>query len=76
MKWRITRIRAHEAKDGVWRLAEPKVQQHGEELEESAGNSKLTAGQKAAESDRIVKAIAAQLSIPITKVKSAVDLLD
>ncbi|WP_102716241.1 Tex family protein [Paenibacillus castaneae] len=47
-----------------------------EELEESGAKSKLTTEQKAAESDRIIKAIAAQLTIPITKVKSAVGLLD
>ncbi|WP_307207118.1 Tex family protein [Paenibacillus harenae] len=44
--------------------------------EESIGKSKLTAEQKAAESERIIKGIAAQLTIPLTKVKSAVGLLD
>ncbi|MCF2937793.1 RNA-binding transcriptional accessory protein [Paenibacillus alkaliterrae] len=36
----------------------------------------MTAEQKTAESERIVKGIAAQLSIAVTKVKSAVGLLD
>ncbi|OBZ13947.1 RNA-binding transcriptional accessory protein [Bacillus sp. FJAT-26390] len=47
-----------------------------EESEEGTGKTKLTAEQKAAESQRIMNGIAAQLSIPITKVKSAVSLLD
>jgi uncharacterized protein len=76
MKWRITHIREHEAKDGAWRLADTKVQQHVMDLEETAQKSKQTAEQKAEESERIIKGIAAQLSIPITKVKSAVGLLD
>ncbi|WP_424766470.1 Tex family protein [Paenibacillus sp. sgz302251] len=46
------------------------------ELEEGAGKTKLTTEQRTAESERIVKAIAALLSIPVTKVKSAVALLD
>jgi uncharacterized protein len=46
------------------------------DLEETAQKSKQTAEQKAEESERIIKGIAAQLSIPITKVKSAVGLLD
>ncbi|CAM3983297.1 Tex family protein [Paenibacillus alkaliterrae] len=57
-------------------MAETKVQKYAEEAEESAGKSKLTAEQKTAESERIVKGIAAQLSIAVTKVKSAVGLLD
>ncbi|MDQ8733053.1 Tex family protein [Paenibacillus sp. LHD-38] len=57
-------------------MADTKVQHFTEESEESAGKSKLTAEQKAAESQRIIAGIAAQLSIPVTKVKSAVSLLD
>lgn len=57
-------------------MTDIKVQQHIEDLEDTALKSKLTAGQKAEESERIIKGIAAQLSIPITKVKSAVGLLD
>lgn len=57
-------------------MTDIKVQQHIEDLEDTALKSKLTAEQKAEESERIIKGIAAQLSIPITKVKSAVGLLD
>nr|WP_029192289.1 Tex family protein [Paenibacillus harenae] len=57
-------------------MADTKVLQHKEEIEDGAGKTKLTAEQKAAESERIVKGVAAQLSIPISKVKSAVGLLD
>lgn len=57
-------------------MTDMKVEQHIEDLEDTARNSKLTAEQKAEESERIIKGIAAQLSIPITKVKSAVGLLD
>lgn len=48
----------------------------GETLEEQGGKSKLTAEEKEVESARIISGIAAQLSIPLTKVKSAVSLLD
>ncbi|WP_207892464.1 Tex family protein [Paenibacillus pinisoli] len=48
----------------------------GETLEEQGGKSKLTAEEKEVESSRIISGIAAQLSIPLTKVKSAVSLLD
>jgi uncharacterized protein len=57
-------------------LADTKVQHFIEESDEGTGKTKLTAEQKAAESQRIMNGIAAQLSIPITKVKSAVSLLD
>lgn len=57
-------------------MADTKVQKYADETEEAAGKSKLTAEEKAAESETIVKGIASQLSIPITKVKSAVGLLD
>ncbi|MBD2867981.1 Tex family protein [Paenibacillus arenilitoris] len=56
-------------------MADTKVRQQ-EQLEESAGSAKLTAEQKAAESERIIKGIASQLAIPVTKVKAAVGLLD
>ncbi|MCR2806145.1 Tex family protein [Paenibacillus soyae] len=46
------------------------------ELGEQTGSQKLTAEEKEAESKRIVAGIAAQLGIPLTKVKSAVSLLD
>lgn len=46
------------------------------ELEEQTGSQKLTVEEKEAESKRIVAGIAAQLGIPLTKVKSAVSLLD
>ncbi|RJE89072.1 RNA-binding transcriptional accessory protein [Paenibacillus sp. 1011MAR3C5] len=45
-------------------------------MEEQGGKTKLTAEEKEAESARIIAGIAAQLSIPLTKVKSAVSLLD
>ncbi|RJX40362.1 RNA-binding transcriptional accessory protein [Paenibacillus pinisoli] len=45
-------------------------------MEEQGGKSKLTAEEKEVESSRIISGIAAQLSIPLTKVKSAVSLLD
>ncbi|REK74649.1 Tex family protein [Paenibacillus paeoniae] len=48
----------------------------GESLEEQSGKTKLTSAEKEAESARIITGIAAQLSIPLTKVKSAVALLD
>jgi len=48
----------------------------GETSEEQGGKSKLTAEEKEVESSRIISGIAAQLSIPLTKVKSAVSLLD
>lgn len=57
-------------------MADTKVQHFIDDSEESAGKSKLTAEQKAVESQRIIAGIAAQLSIPVTKVKSAVSLLD
>lgn len=57
-------------------MADIKVQHFTEESDEGTGKTKLTAVQKAAESQRIMNGIAAQLSIPITKVKSAVSLLD
>ncbi|WP_419874580.1 Tex family protein [Candidatus Pristimantibacillus sp. PTI5] len=57
-------------------MADTKVQHFIDNSEESAGKSKLTAEQKAVESQRIIAGIAAQLSIPVTKVKSAVSLLD
>lgn len=57
-------------------MADTKVQHLIDDSEESAGKSKLTAEQKAVESQRIIAGIAAQLSIPVTKVKSAVSLLD
>ena len=57
-------------------MADTKVQHFTEESEEAQGKSKLTAEQKAAESVRIINGIAAELSIPVTKVKSAVSLLD
>ncbi len=44
--------------------------------EEAPGKSKLTAEEKALESERIVKGIAAALAIPVSKVKAAVGLLD
>lgn len=61
---------------GAWRLADTKVKLYDEALDESAGKTKLTDEQKAAESERIMKGIAAQLTIPLTKVKAAVGLLD
>jgi len=57
-------------------LADATVKHTSNELEESGGKVKLTDEQKAAESERIIKGIAAGLSIPITKVKAAVGLLD
>ncbi|WP_182914300.1 Tex family protein [Paenibacillus sp. 1011MAR3C5] len=48
----------------------------GDSIEEQGGKTKLTAEEKEAESARIIAGIAAQLSIPLTKVKSAVSLLD
>ncbi|GKU80391.1 Tex family protein [Paenibacillus sp. L3-i20] len=45
-------------------------------LEETTAKVKLTDEQKEAESKRIIAAIAAVLSVPISKVKSAVALLD
>ncbi|MFF2885358.1 Tex family protein [Paenibacillus sp. NPDC057967] len=48
----------------------------GESIEEQGGKTKLTSEEKEAESARIISGIAAQLSIPLTKVKSAVSLLD
>ncbi|MDQ0115252.1 uncharacterized protein J2T15_004710 [Paenibacillus harenae] len=57
-------------------MADTTVQKADMGSEESIGKSKLTAEQKAAESERIIKGIAAQLTIPLTKVKSAVGLLD
>ncbi|MGO4693602.1 Tex family protein [Paenibacillus sp. 2TAB26] len=57
-------------------MADTKVQHFTDDVEENAGKSKLTVEQKAAESQRIITGIAAQLSIPVTKVKSAVGLLD
>ncbi|AJY75686.1 Tex family protein [Paenibacillus beijingensis] len=47
-----------------------------DDTEENGGKIKLTAEEKAAEQERIVKAIAAELSLPLTKVKAAVGLLD
>ncbi|WP_125666310.1 Tex family protein [Paenibacillus baekrokdamisoli] len=48
-----------------------------EDLEEGAsGKIELTPEERAAEQERIVKRISAGLSLPITKVKSAVSLLD
>lgn len=57
-------------------MADMKVQHFTEESEEAQGKSKLTTEQKAAESQRIINGIAAQLTLPVTKVKSAVSLLD
>lgn len=57
-------------------MADTKVQNADMGSEESTGKSKLTAEQKAVESERIIKGIAAQLTIPLSKVKSAVSLLD
>ncbi len=54
-------------------LADTKVKQVEEE---AAGTGKRTPEQVAAENDQIIKSMASQLSIPITKVKSAVALLD
>lgn len=47
-----------------------------ESTEEQSGKLKLTTEEKEAESGRIIAGIAASLSIPLTKVKSAVSLLD
>lgn len=44
--------------------------------EDQSYNDKLSAQEKEAENKRIIAGIAAQLSIPLTKVKSAVALLD
>ncbi|MGO4371271.1 Tex family protein [Paenibacillus sp. MCAF20] len=57
-------------------MADTSVRSIEDSSEETTGKSKLTAEQKAAESDRIIKGIAAQLTIPLSKVKSAVSLLD
>lgn len=57
-------------------MTDTTVHNSTEELEESGGKTKLTEEQKAEESKRIIAGIAAQLGIPITKVKSAVALLD
>ncbi|WP_421923697.1 Tex family protein [Paenibacillus luteus] len=57
-------------------MADTKAKQWIDEAEEGTGKAKLTDEQKAAESQRIMNGIAAQLSIPISKVKSAVSLLD
>ncbi|WP_336773967.1 Tex family protein [Paenibacillus sp. MMO-58] len=54
-------------------MADTKVKQVEEE---AAGTGKRTPEQVAAENDQIIKSMASQLSIPITKVKSAVALLD
>ncbi len=54
-------------------LADTKVKQVEEE---AAGAGKRTSEQVAAENEQIIKSMASQLSIPITKVKSAVALLD
>ncbi|ACT03585.1 RNA binding S1 domain protein [Paenibacillus sp. JDR-2] len=54
-------------------MADTKVKQVEEE---AAGTGKRTPGQVAAENEQIIKSMASQLSIPITKVKSAVALLD
>lgn len=57
-------------------MADTTIQNGNEAVEEAAGKTKLTEEQKALESQRIVAGIAAQLTLPITKVKSAVALLD
>lgn len=73
LRWQTTLI---QDKEGVYRLANETVKHTMEDHADTGAKAKLTEEQKAAESERIIKGIAAQLSIPITKVRSAVGLLD
>ncbi|MBW7476785.1 RNA-binding transcriptional accessory protein [Paenibacillus oenotherae] len=58
-------------------MAETTQQAREEELEAGAGGkAELTPEEQKAEQERIIKRISAELSIPLTKVKSAVGLLD
>jgi len=73
MKWRTTLT---QDKEGAFGLADVKIKQATDEPADSGVKAKLTDEQKAAENERIIKGIAAALTIPVTKVKSAVGLLD
>ncbi|SDX66893.1 uncharacterized protein SAMN05518855_101883 [Paenibacillus sp. CF384] len=58
-------------------MAETKQKLKDEELEGSAGGKiELSPEEKAAEQERIVKRVSAELNLPLGKVKSAVSLLD
>lgn len=57
-------------------MAETKQRAKEEELDSGIGKTELTLEEKAAEQERIIKRISADLSLPLTKIKSAVGLLD
>ncbi|WP_081735317.1 Tex family protein [Paenibacillus gorillae] len=63
-------------RDGASHLAGTTAKQNEVAAEEASGKTVRTAEQIAAENERIIKGMASSLSIPLTKVKAAVSLLD